>query len=169
MDRSKLSFQCPELTPSRLTGLRFNSPTSGYGYNYRYLGPGLAIDWAFNGTNWVPTVDPTKPISYRFADVVQLTHTIAFADSAQVECLNWPVCDRLGFRENWHLEPPSGQFPTVHFRHHDMAVVGFLDGHVETMRRSWIDLPFVPPPQAEFMAEKRLGFVGEDDTLWDRN
>ena len=47
MENQKQSYQCPNFTESMVTSVRFGSMTSGYGYNYRYLGPGLqsAIDW----------------------------------------------------------------------------------------------------------------------------
>jgi prepilin-type N-terminal cleavage/methylation domain-containing protein/prepilin-type processing-associated H-X9-DG protein len=164
METQKESLQCPEFGLGVAT-LRFATATSGYGYNHKYLGPGLqaAIDWM------TLTVDPSKPINYRFRDVQTTSRTITFGDCAQVWCNNWPSCTDLSFREEWFLEPPSNAFPTLHGRHMTAANVAFLDGHVETLAPDWIDLPsWVPLLQGLMMREKRLGFVGQDDTLYDR-
>jgi len=106
--------------------------------------------------------------------VRQVTQTLVFADSAEVNFA-------LKFRENWWLDPPSRNYPTVHFRHSDTANVAFLDGHVETRGRHWrVDVPgpnFLSTAQAGRMEEKRLGFVSDgnlsdpmkQDELYDRD
>ena len=169
MENNKAAYQCPSFGPNQVTQLRFNQMTTGYGYNYNYLGPGIKIDYTFSGGSWIPSVDPNAPISYRMADVMQLTQTIVFADSAQVSCNDWPTCSDNSFRENFYLEPPSNQYPTVHFRHFFNANVGFLDGHVETMQPSWINLAWVPAGQVAAMKARNLGMIGDDDKLWDRD
>lgn len=69
----------------------------------------------------------------------------------------------FSFEENWLLEPPSRNFPTVHFRHLDSANAAFLDGHVETF--SWASEVQVPgpnyifPEQKQRMDQRRLGFL----------
>ncbi len=166
MENQKQSYQCPSFGPSSVTSVRFGSMTSGYGYNYQYLGPGLqlAIDWQ------TFRVDPTRPINYRLSDVRSTSATIVFADSAAVNCDNWPECTQNSFMESWTLEAPSGAFPNTHFRHNNTANVAYLDGHVETHSPSWIALPdWVPATQAAEMQRRQLGFVGPDDTLYDRN
>jgi prepilin-type processing-associated H-X9-DG protein len=67
--------------------------------------------------------------------------------------------------------PPSGNFPTVHFRHSDRANVVFLDGHVESYQRKFaITVPgdnWMTQEQADRMDLKRLGYVCDgaaDDT-----
>jgi prepilin-type processing-associated H-X9-DG protein/prepilin-type N-terminal cleavage/methylation domain-containing protein len=165
MESNWQSYQCPNLTEGQVAKPRFERMTSGYAYNYRFLGPGLssAIDWM------TYTVDPAKRINFRFADVVQSTQTIVFADSAAVQCNNWPACTENLLVENWYLEAPSAAFPNTHFRHNDTANVGFLDGHVETKGRSWIALPdWVSAAQSREMDRHRLGFVGDTDLLYDR-
>jgi prepilin-type N-terminal cleavage/methylation domain-containing protein/prepilin-type processing-associated H-X9-DG protein len=166
MENQKQSYQCPSFGPSSVTSVRFGSMTSGYGYNYQYLGPGLqlAIDWQ------TFRVDPTRPINYRLSDVRSTSSTIVFADSAAVNCDNWPECTQNSFMESWTLEAPSGAFPNTHFRHNNTANVAYLDGHVETHSPSWIALPdWVPAAQSAEMQRRQLGFVGPDDTLYDRN
>jgi prepilin-type N-terminal cleavage/methylation domain-containing protein/prepilin-type processing-associated H-X9-DG protein len=165
MENQKQSYQCPSFTESMVSSVRFGTMTSGYGYNYKYLGPGLqmAIDWM------TMKVDPSQRINYRFADCRSTTQTIVFADSAAVFCNNWPECTSNSFIESWTLEAPSGAFPNTHFRHNFTANVAYLDGHVETHSPSWIPLPdWVPAPQVDEMRKRNLGFVGSDDTLYDR-
>lgn len=164
METQKQSLQCPDLGRG-VVKIRFATPTSGYGYNHKYLGPGLqaAIDWM------TLQVDPSKPINYRFRDVQTTSRTVTFADCAQVWCNNWPACTDLSFREEWFFEPPSNAFPTLHGRHMTTANVSFLDGHVEALTPDWVELPsWIPLMQRLMMREKRLGFVGQDDTLYDR-
>jgi prepilin-type N-terminal cleavage/methylation domain-containing protein/prepilin-type processing-associated H-X9-DG protein len=158
-------FQCPNFGERQVDRVRFGRMASGYAYNGP-LGPGTAY------TGWPPQVS-SQPIAYRLRDVMQLTRTIAFADSAQVDFT-------LQMQENWRLEPPSANFPTVHFRHADTANVLFLDGHAETRARHWvIQIPginWMSQPQAGRMDEKRLGYVSDgnvadpttQDELYDR-
>ena len=165
MENQKQSYQCPNFNENSVTKVKFGKMTSGYGYNYQYLGPGLqlAIDWM------TMQVDPMKPINYRMQDVRSSTQTIVFADSAAVFCSNWPECTVNTFEESWTLEAPSGAFPNTHFRHNVTANVAYLDGHVETHSPSWIALPdWVPTAQVQEMQRQNLGFVGTDDTLYDR-
>jgi len=166
MENQKQSYQCPSFGPSQVTRVRFGTMTSGYGYNYQYLGPGLqlAIDWQ------TLRVDPTRPINYRLNDVRSTSSTIVFADAAAVYCDNWPSCTQNSFLESWTLEAPSGAFPNTHFRHNNTANVAYLDGHVEVHAPSWIPLPdWVPAAQVQEMQRRQLGFVGPDDTLFDRD
>lgn len=164
MENQRQSYQCPDFGEGQVTKIRFEKMTSGYAYNHKYLGPGLgaAIDWMTG------QIDPSKPINYRLSDVRQTTQTVVFADAAAVYCNNWPTCDDLSFMETWFLEPPSNGFPSAHFRHNGVANVGFLDGHVETRMRSWVNPDFTPAPQVKMMQEKQLGYIGDDDSLYDR-
>lgn len=86
----------------------------------------------------------------------------------------------FSFEENWMLDPPSNNFPTVHFRHNGAANVAFLDGHVETRSRHFrVDVPgpnYLSDTQARLMEEKQLGYVSDGhlddpsrcDELYDR-
>jgi prepilin-type N-terminal cleavage/methylation domain-containing protein/prepilin-type processing-associated H-X9-DG protein len=155
-------FQCPDFGPLQEEEMRFGQPASGYAYN-AYLGPGLSYDFS----NW-PTVTVSRErIAYSFSDVVSTSQTIAFSDSAKVACTAFPCSDpaNLVFQGNWRLEPPSSDFPTVHFRHTGkVANVAFLDGHVETRSYRWrktLPLAFYPEQQQQKMRDNLLGFVGD--------
>jgi len=164
METNRTVYQCPDLSQNQVTVVRFGQMASGYAYNGHYLGPG--INYAFNNNTGNFTVDPNTPVTFRIRDAFNTSQTISFADSAQVECLNWPDCTQTSFQEVWEIEPPSNQFPTIHFRHSGTANVAFLDGHVESMIPFWIPLPAVPPAQAQTMQIDSLANVGTDDTLY---
>jgi len=165
MENQRSSMICPDFGESQVSALKYGVMTSSYGYNYRYLGPGVqqVVDWTTG------LVDPTRPINYKLRDVVQTTQTIVFADAMQVFCNDYPTCADLLLLEAWYLEPASGGFPNTHFRHHVTANVGFLDGHVESKMRSWVAPPsYTPAPQVARMQKENLGYVGSDDSLFDR-
>ena len=176
METNYRAFQCPEFGPVQMDNIHFGRPASGYGFNGYYLSRPSGIDWP------PPTFSPLlhrNPATRRFSDVRQLTQTIAFADSAQVKLTSFFPVD-FSFEECWLLDPPSRNYPTVHFRHNNSANVAFLDGHVETRSQSFrIDVPginFIYPEQVELMKEKRLGYVSggnlgdpeKQDELYDR-
>jgi prepilin-type N-terminal cleavage/methylation domain-containing protein/prepilin-type processing-associated H-X9-DG protein len=167
METNRPSFQCPNLSEAQVEVVRFGKMASGYGYNGRYLGMGTTYDYSA----W-PTIN-VKAEFRRLQDVVQTTQTLVFADSAEVDFL-------LRFKETWLLEPPSNNYPSIHFRHTDNANVAFLDGHVETRNREFfITIPgtnWMNASQANKMEEKRLGFISNGnlpdpsrrDELYDR-
>jgi len=159
METNYASFQCPDFGAAQMERVRFGKPATSYGYNGRYLARTSGIEWL--PSDWQAQFS-RSPACRRLRDVPSLSATFAFADSAAVNLLQfYPV--KLSFEENWLLEPPSSNFPTVHFRHSDTANVAFLDGHVE--RFSWathVQVPgpnYVFPEQAEQMTRRRLGFI----------
>ncbi len=174
METNYAAFQCPNFGPPQMDQIQFGKPASGYGFNGYFLSRTSVIDYP------PPTYSPgltNEPLTRRFRDVAQLTQTIAFADCAQA--VGFP---QLGFQECWLLEPPSNNFPTIHFRHGgDSANVAFLDGHVETKAREFVvTVPgsnFLSQPQADLMEKRRLGYVTDGvlndpllrDRLFDRN
>lgn len=167
METNRSAYQCPDFGASQVDLVRFGQMACGYGYNGTYLGYGTNYDWS----NF-PAV-AVLPDFHQLRDVMQLTQTIAFGDSAQVDF-------SLAFQENWLLEPPSENFPTTHFRHSDTANISFLDGRVETRPRNFtIAIPganFMSGPQAGMIEDKRLGYVSDgnlgdpanQDALYDR-
>lgn len=163
------AFQCPNFGAEQVDTVRFGRTASGYGFNGYYLSRSSGIDWPPPSYAPAPHSDPA---TRRFRDVVQMSNTIVFADSAQVKLTSFAP-PAFSFEENWILDPPSRNYPTIHFRHNgDSANVAFLDGHVETRSRHFqIDVPgpnWLSPQQAELMDEKRLGFVS-DGNLGDPN
>lgn len=167
METNYSAYQCPDFSAPMVDTVRFGRMASGYGFNGRYLGYGINYDWS----NW-PSV--TAKADFRqLRDVQQMTQTIVFGDTAQVDFA-------LAFQETWLMEPPSQNYPTTHFRHSDTANVAFLDGHVESRARHFkIAIPgsnFMSASQAGRIEEKRLGYVSDgnlgdpvkQDELYDR-
>ena len=167
METNYAAFQCPDLTPQLVDVVRFGKMACGYGFNARYLGYGINYDFS-NYPSYKVTPDFVQ-----LRDVMQLTQTVIFGDSAQVDF-------SLNFQETWILEPPSQNFATTHFRHSDTANIAFLDGHVESRGRNFlIQVPgtnWMSSAQAAKMDAKRLGFVSDgnlnnpllQDELYDR-
>lgn len=133
MERNSQVMQCPDFTGIKEV---YGRATSGYAYNYTYCGPGVQsqIDWM--------TGNLTGPIIHKLSDFDSTNSTIAFADAAA-----GADYDDFGGKykagepyEVFYLEPPSGQYPSVHFRHMGVANVLFLDGHVRAMK------PTINPP-----------------------
>jgi prepilin-type N-terminal cleavage/methylation domain-containing protein/prepilin-type processing-associated H-X9-DG protein len=166
METSYESFQCPNFGPSQMDKIRFGRPASGYGFNGHYLARPQGIEWL--PPTWAAQPS-SQPATRRFRDVMQMTQTIVFADSAGVYCQagDWTCSLPSELQENWLLEPPSNDFPSVHFRHSDTANVAFLDGHLETRGRGWRAPGFGDVAR---MDKERLGYVGDnltDPTLQD--
>lgn len=176
METNYEAFQCPDFGPGQMDTVRFGRPATGYGFNGYYLSREAAIEYP------PPTFVPTphrSPATRKFRDVASLSQTIVFADSAQVRLVSFAP-QEFSFEETWLLEPPSNNFPNVHFRHAESANVAFLDGHVETRGRQFrVDVPganFISAEQAELMDEHRLGYVSNgnlddperQDELYDR-
>ena len=160
MEASYESFQCPDFGPGQMKSVKFGKPGSGYGYNGHFLSRSSGVEYAPPTWSAGPS---SKPLCARMADVKQTTQTIAFADSAAVNCLAFP-CTVSELQENWLLEPPKNDFPTVHFRHGDTANVSFMDGHVESRMRAWKAPGF---GDAAMMDKERLGYVS--DRIGDAN
>jgi prepilin-type N-terminal cleavage/methylation domain-containing protein/prepilin-type processing-associated H-X9-DG protein len=146
--------RCPDLNEKSMV-LTYQGGTAGYGYNYEYLAP------CYNPTTWA-----TEWQQKRIDFFTSTTTTIAFADSI----CNKPGADPPVLDEAPAIEPPSYQYPSVHFRHNGgtTANVLFLDSHVET----WSDKTRNTPSSYDTAAvlalrDKNCIFdIGSDDTLW---
>lgn len=159
IETSYTAFQCPDFGPAQMDAVRYGEPASGYAYNGTYLSRASGIQWP------APTYAATpsrKPLSQRLAAVAQTSQTVAFADSAQVRSVTFSP-PSYSFEENWLLEPPSNNFPSVHFRHQGSANVAFLDGHIESRAHEYYaEVPgtnYLSIEQDALMQKHRLGFV----------
>jgi len=146
-----------------MDNVAYGQPASGYGYNGRYLSRALGVDWP--EPTYIPELS-RKPLTRRFRDLTSITQTVAFADAAQVRFVPF-VPPIFSFEETWLLEPPSRNFPSVHFRHSDSANVAFMDGSVRTFGYASVidETVTFPPPAAQVarMEEERLGYVSNGD------
>lgn len=159
METNYESFQCPNFGPSQMDAVRFGRPATGFGYNGHYLSRPAGVEWL--PPTYAAQFSP-NPLCRRFRDVPETGRTAVFSDSAAVKLVGFSPMT-FSFEENWLLDPPSQNFPTVHFRHLDSANVAFLDGHVESFSYAvHVDVPgdnFLSPEQVQLMEKKRLGFI----------
>jgi prepilin-type processing-associated H-X9-DG protein/prepilin-type N-terminal cleavage/methylation domain-containing protein len=151
-------LRCPTVDRAKIT-LRYQGGSGGYGYNYRYLAP-----LRFAPPTWTPVWQPVK-----IQHVRTTSQTVAFADSAGTWIDPWPTGTPI-LIETPLLEPPSGQYPAVHFRHTGSANVAFLDGHVDGVRPGTRNPPPAwEPPSANLLRDREgLYDIGSTDELWDR-
>jgi prepilin-type processing-associated H-X9-DG protein/prepilin-type N-terminal cleavage/methylation domain-containing protein len=151
-------LRCPDVDPSKIQQ-RYQGGTGGYGYNYRYLAP-----LSFAPPTWLPVWRPVK-----IHHVSGTSRTIAFADSAGTWIDPWPTGTPI-LIEVPLVEPPSGEYPSVHFRHTNTANVLFLDGHVEAYQPGTRNPPPVwEPASASALRDlERLFDIGSTDEWWDR-
>lgn len=164
MEANRSAYQCPDFGAGQMDFIRFGSPVCGYAYNGHYLGYG--IDYDFSA--WPTIAVKADPATRRLAEIESTSATIAFADSAIYN--TWSYWPNSYLMENWLLEPPGRTQPSVQFRHHNSANVAFLDGHVESRGPSFITLPaWFTPAQIQTNKDKHLGFIGDDDSWYDRN
>ena len=161
METNYQAFQCPDFGPGQMDRVKFGKPASGFAFNAEYLSRSSGIDYPPPSYNPVPSAIPA---TRRFADVARMSHTIAFADSAGFNCVDF-ACTSSLLEENWDLQPPSYGYPCVHFRHLNTANVAFLDGHVESRGFAWLGPLF---GDAVGMQKRKLGFVGDrlSDPTW---
>jgi len=176
METNWQAFQCPNFGPNQMDNVAFGRPASSFGYNGYFLSRANGVEYP------PPTFAATpssNPLTRKFRDLTSTTQTVAFADAAQVRAISFAP-PAFSFEETWLLEPPSNNFPNVHFRHSNSANVSFMDGSVRSFGyASRIDVPgsnFINPDQAARMEEERLGYVTEgtlgdpahQDDLYDR-
>ncbi|MCA9060603.1 MAG: DUF1559 domain-containing protein [Planctomycetaceae bacterium] len=163
METNYTAFQCPDFGTAQMDTVRFGKPACGFGFNADYLSRPSGIDWL------PPTYaasDSREPLTRRLADVSSTSATIVFADCAQVRMTSFSP-PAFSFEENWLLDPPSLNYPNVHFRHTESANVAFLDGHVETFGyATHVEIPganFLSQQQVDLMQKHRLGFATRGD------
>jgi prepilin-type N-terminal cleavage/methylation domain-containing protein/prepilin-type processing-associated H-X9-DG protein len=151
--------RCPNVDPTKIQQ-RYLGGTAGYGYNYRYLAP-LSFAPPTFASVW-------KPI--KIGQVQSTSTTITFADSTGTWIEPWPTGTPI-LIEVPLLEPPSGQYPAIHFRHGGRtANVLFLDGHVESYKEGTRNPPpsWEPRSATELRDQDGLFDIGRTDELWDR-
>lgn len=154
MERNQAVMQCPDFTKYET---KYDRATAGYAYNYKYCGPGVNPDWSQSDPNKL-----TGPICYGLRDFPSTSNTIAFADAAVVQDFGTSA-GKLS--ETFYLEPPSGQYPSVHFRHAGpVANVVFLDGSVRAMMLDRNPIgPWTSPAIEQVRIDENLADIGQYD------
>jgi len=148
----------PTADPAKIRQ-RYQGGTGGYGYNYKYLAP-----LRYPAPTFAPVWTPVK-----INHVQSTSQTIAFADSTGTWIDPWPTGTPI-LIEVPLLEAPSGQYPSIHFRHTGVANVAFVDGHVEGVSTPTRNIaPGWEPVAATQLRDKERVFdIGTTDELWDR-
>jgi prepilin-type N-terminal cleavage/methylation domain-containing protein/prepilin-type processing-associated H-X9-DG protein len=157
LENNRATLKCPNM--SNKVKLNYNGGTGGYGYNYAYLAP-----LSFSPPTWQPV---WQRIS--LGTIQSTSATIAFTDSVGT-WFDWPPSGDPYLIEVPLIEPPSGQYPAIQFRHARTANVCFLDGHVESFRPGTRNPgPDWELPSATTVRDRELIFdIGSTDELWDR-
>jgi prepilin-type N-terminal cleavage/methylation domain-containing protein/prepilin-type processing-associated H-X9-DG protein len=159
LENNRAVLRCPNANLTKIKQ-KYNGGTGGYGYNYAYLAP-----LSFAPPAWQSVWQPTTISAFQ-----STSRTIAFADTVGTWFNSWPPSGDPDLIEVPLMEPPSGQYPTVHFRHAQVANVCFLDGHVETVFPGTRNPgPGWEPASAIVVRDReRIFDIGSTDELWDR-
>jgi prepilin-type N-terminal cleavage/methylation domain-containing protein/prepilin-type processing-associated H-X9-DG protein len=142
--------KCPSFSPAN-TG--FEQGTGGYGYNAQYVG-GSPVGW---------------PDMLRAANESQLyspAETIMLTDSGFIDAegnlIEYSFCE-APFYEFWGTMAD----PTTHFRHNNVANIAFCDGHAKAMHKGLVHASGWTYTEEDFR-KSNLGFIGNDNSLYDR-
>ena len=159
LENNRAVLNCPNAT-GRIQQ-KYNGGTGGYGYNYAYLAP-----LEFAPPTWQPVWQPINISAFQAT-----SRTVAFADTAGTWFPGWPPTGDPILIEVPLMEPPSGQYPAVHFRHAQVANVCYLDGHVEVVYPGTRNpSPSWEPATATAVRDReRIFDIGSTDDLWDRD
>ena len=153
---------CPSFDPDQSQGA-FEQGTGGYGYNSQYVG-GSPAGWE-HGAMYVPAKE------FMISDPA---NTVMLTDTAFLDCegnlFEYSFCE-APYYQRWN----SPADPSTHFRHNGMANVAFCDAHVRPMTMAYTHSsgwcpygPDVTPHTGDDYREARLGFIGQDNELYDR-
>jgi prepilin-type N-terminal cleavage/methylation domain-containing protein/prepilin-type processing-associated H-X9-DG protein len=158
LENNRAVLVCPAVDNTKIKQ-KYNGGTAGYGYAYANLAP-LSYP--------APTYNPvwSKRKINHFSST---SATIAMADSAGTFIDPWPSGTPI-LVEVPLLEAPSGQYPSVHFRHTGIANVLWLDGHVETRADGTRNTPpgWEPASATQLRDKERLFDIGTNDSDWDQ-
>jgi len=153
---------CPSFDVTSGSPGQFEQGTGGYGYNGQYIG-GSPGDWQ-DGSMYIPA---------REGQINDVSATIMLTDAAFLDC-------EYKLTEYSFCEAPIYQYwgspadPSTHFRHTGMTNVAFCDGHTKAMpmvmthTTGWCPMPPASPFTEEDYRKARLGFLGQDNSLYDR-
>ncbi len=143
----------------------FEEGTGGYGYNAQYVGG--------SPTAWPAMCNPAKEFY-----IQSLADTVMFTDTAFLDCegrlFEYSFCE-APYYQVW--QSPTN--PSTHFRHTGLANVAFCDGHARAMplvyshSSGWCPSSYYAGEEVAAYTgddywEARLGFLGEDNSLYDR-
>lgn len=154
--------ECPSFKPAWTAAEgAFEAGAGGYGYNSQYVG-GSPLAW------------PQSLIPANEAAIANPTQTIMLADTASLDFDMSTYSGTAKLIEYSFVEAPFYEAygnlpsdPSMHFRHNGWCVVAFCDGHVKAMHMTMSRGSGWTYPDEAFKS-KSLGFVGADNSLYDR-
>ncbi len=155
---------CPSFSPTSQE-YGFEQGTGGYGYNGQYVGGSPA--------GWPAMLRPAKEF-----EIQDLAGTVMLTDAAFLDCegnlFEYSFCE-APYYQLWN----SKADPSTHFRHNGLTNVAFCDGHARAMPMvythasgwcpsTWTGGDDVVAYTEDDLREARLGFICEDNSLYDR-
>jgi prepilin-type N-terminal cleavage/methylation domain-containing protein/prepilin-type processing-associated H-X9-DG protein len=152
IEKNKSVFACPDKLDPPIVTL-YGGAAGGYGYN---LNLGTT---EYPPPNYNPVVR-TKNFA---AFPAGTSHTLVMTDSAKIE-LPWQAGMAVRATDNWYLQGPDDvnlfTEPGTHFRHTNVAMAGYLDGHVESATMAEVpDKPSWPQDAKDMRAKLKIGYV----------
>jgi prepilin-type N-terminal cleavage/methylation domain-containing protein/prepilin-type processing-associated H-X9-DG protein len=159
LENNRSTLKCPTADVTKINQ-RYAGGTGGYGYNYRYLAP-----LSYPAPTYLPV---WRPVS--ISSIISTSNTICFTDTAGTWIDPWPNGTPI-LIEVPLVEPPSGQYPSVHHRHTNSANVLYLDGHVMNNTMGTRNPPpSWEPNSATLLRDKEKLFdIGSTDEEWGKN
>jgi prepilin-type N-terminal cleavage/methylation domain-containing protein/prepilin-type processing-associated H-X9-DG protein len=153
IEGNKSVFACPDKIDPPIHSL-YGGASGGYGYNLN-----------LGGTRYLPPTYAPRVVTTTFASFPAGTSaTLAMSDSARIE-LAYPAGSAPArATDNWYLTGPDDTSlfnePGTHFRHLGVAMVGFLDGHVEGLSMAAVpDKASWPQDAKDLRAKLKIGYV----------
>ncbi len=175
---SKGLKHCPSFTPVE-SEYAYDQGTGGYGYNAQYIG---GTPTFIAGDDWKADLERMCTPAKVFM-LANPGETVMLADTAILDCEG-------NYLEYSFIEAPISEAasegltcrttnPSTHFRHNGRANIAFCDGHVKAMPMVKTQSNGCCPSElftghagegytAEDYEQARLGYLGEDNTLYDR-
>jgi prepilin-type N-terminal cleavage/methylation domain-containing protein/prepilin-type processing-associated H-X9-DG protein len=172
---SKGVKQCPSF-PTDESRYGYDKGTGGYGYNAQYVGGSPVFVRDLDDLTAMCT--PAKE-----GEIANPTETVMLTDAACLDCeeamFEYSVCEAPHTQAANPAMTCYHKNPTTHFRHGGFANVAFCDGHVKAMRMAMTQSNGCCPSELftghagegytrDDYAKARLGFLGEDNSLYDR-
>ncbi len=157
--------KCPELVPGEIK-IIYKGVTGGYGYN-RCLGG--AYFTTIGGVSF------NVPYFKKFSDLDSTSETFAFSDSCLIASTGGTSANA---QESYAIAAPNvtlvngnsigGPQPTTHFRHSKMAMVAFVDGHVEPRTEVPVASPATWSATANTLREKMsIGYMANTNVPYE--
>lgn len=135
-----------QVDPTFPSQLRTALGLTGYGYNYHYLSP----------SDYLPPNYEEMPIPVSESQIASTSETLAFASAARIDDWSGPSPVLQG---NTFIDPPSFDYPGVHGRAANHAVVAWTDGHVASRRPDLRSIDFGYGHSAEAFRRENLGDI----------